>query len=378
MKKARILLALLLGLLAGYWARPAGLAAQNPNRAALVVRSGDQQVQTACVEFSEPEISGLDLLLRSGLDVEIEAQGLGALVCSIDGTGCGAEDCWCQCKGGGDCIYWSYWLRPNGGWQYAQIGSIMTKVTSGSIQGWSWGPGAVNAAIAPPPMDFEDVCTDGTGSDSRVTPGAAIVVTVPPTAVPATPLPTATSAPTPTLQPTATPPPTPVPTNPPAAAPVVATVTAAPPETAQEAAASSPTAVLVAEGAGSTTTGVQEAAAAPAIEATAVLRVRATEAPAGPPAAQPPLQATAAPTATAVAPLRAEPERAKIAAARDPVETMQLTVVGAGAALPAVQVVPPPAPEPAGQATLSYLVFLILTGSLAAYLLYARLRVHEE
>ena len=180
------------------------------------------------MEFSEPEITGLDLLLRSDLNVAIEVQGLGALVCSIDGTGCGADDCWCQCKGGGDCIYWSYWLRDSGSWQYAQIGSVMTKVKSGSIQGWSWGPGAVNAAIAPPPLTFADVCESEQEGGPQVTPGAAIVVTIPPTAVPATAAVTQTAAPTSTPPPTATRPPTAVSPTVTAAAQTIVTVTAAP------------------------------------------------------------------------------------------------------------------------------------------------------
>ncbi|RLC66222.1 MAG: hypothetical protein DRI48_05180, partial [Chloroflexi bacterium] len=46
-----------------------GTQAQSPNRVGLVVRFGDGSLVTRCVEFSEPEISGYDVLTRSGLNV---------------------------------------------------------------------------------------------------------------------------------------------------------------------------------------------------------------------------------------------------------------------------------------------------------------------
>lgn len=367
MKKARILITLLLGLLAGYWVQPGRLAAQNPNRAALVVRSGDQQVETACVAFNETEITGLDLLLRSGLDVAIEAQGLGALVCSIEGTGCGADDCWCQCKGGGDCVYWSYWLQDSGSWQYAQIGSMMTKVKPGTIQGWSWGPGAVNAAIAPPPLSFADVCQSEQDGGAQVTPGAAIVVTIPPTAVPASPVATQTAAPTSTPPPTVTRPPTVVPPTVTAAAPTIVTVTAAPQQAATATpvppspTALSPEAAVPAE---PLTTPSELASPTPVAEAqTASVAVGGQALP----------QETMPPTA--VRPVRSEPERAKIAAA--PTEARSLAVVGAGVVPPAPAATRP-LPSPPPDYGVSYLTFFVLIGALALYLLYARLRTEEE
>ena len=52
------------------------LFAQESNRAALVVRTGDGGVETACVSFTEESISGYDLLQQSGLPIEIEASGM--------------------------------------------------------------------------------------------------------------------------------------------------------------------------------------------------------------------------------------------------------------------------------------------------------------
>jgi hypothetical protein len=186
MLRSRILLLLL--MLTGFILvhLPPRLAAQNTNQAALVVRFGDGNVQKQCVTFSEPEITGYDLLQRSGMDVTVDAQGMGALICRIGGTGCPADDCLCQCKGGDDCVYWSYWHQNGGGWQYSPGGASIYPVTNGTIEGWSWGPGTVDKAVPPPETAFEEIC--------QVAPTPTHTATaVPPTA---TPLPTNTSPPT--------------------------------------------------------------------------------------------------------------------------------------------------------------------------------------
>lgn len=178
-------LLLLAGFLLAYLAPQ--LAADTGNRAALVVNLGNGNVQTRCVSFSEDQITGYDLLMRSGLDVAADIQGAGAMVCGIDGIGCPADNCMCACSGGGDCEYWSYWHQSSGGWQYSQAGASMYPITNGVVDGWSWGLGAVNAASPPPNLAFEDVCQV-----------AATATAVPPTN---TAIPTNTPIPVPTLAP---------------------------------------------------------------------------------------------------------------------------------------------------------------------------------
>ncbi len=215
------------------WILPQGMGAQDVNRAALVIRTSDQDIQTACVEFSEPEISGLDVLQQSRIAFEIDVQSMGAKICSIEQTGCPVDDCWCQCKGGGDCVYWSYWHQQNDQWMYSQGGASMYSVSDGDVEGWSWGPGSVTEAFAPPDLSFADVCTaeqaeEPTEMPSPTTEPVLFVPADTPTSGPtqnqsagaatATPLPTATFVPTSTAVPTATP----LPTNPATAAPTVA------------------------------------------------------------------------------------------------------------------------------------------------------------
>ena len=55
------------------------------HRAALVIRYADGSVQTQCVSFSEPSVTGAELLTRSGLQVTMDYSGMGGAVCSIAG-----------------------------------------------------------------------------------------------------------------------------------------------------------------------------------------------------------------------------------------------------------------------------------------------------
>lgn len=134
------------------------LAAQDDNRVAVVVDYGDGQTATRCVAFAEPEISGYEALSRSGLVVESEIQAGGTAVCRIDGVGCAADDCFCACRGGDECRYWSYWQQRDGAWQYATAGAAQVRVSHGAVEGWTWGLGSVTQALPPPDASFDAIC----------------------------------------------------------------------------------------------------------------------------------------------------------------------------------------------------------------------------
>ncbi len=138
-------------------------ADEGPHRAALVVRYPDGRVQTRCVSFSEPSLTGAELLARSGLAVIINpSAAFGGAVCSIDNVGCAypAKDCFCQCMGT-QCEYWAYYhlLGGAGAWQYSQVGAAGYEVKDGSVEGWSWGPGNFTSGTEPPIMTFAQVCS---------------------------------------------------------------------------------------------------------------------------------------------------------------------------------------------------------------------------
>lgn len=171
---------------------PSPGAAQGPHRAALVVVFGEGQAQTRCVEFAEAQISGTDLLRRSGLAVVLsETQGLGAAVCAIESVGCQfpAEDCFCQCRGA-PCRYWTYWHWQGGTWAYAGFGASSRLLGDGDMDAWVWGDGKT----PPPSLTFADVCP-GPGAPPPATPTR----TPEPTATPSPPAtPTRAATPTPT------------------------------------------------------------------------------------------------------------------------------------------------------------------------------------
>lgn len=150
-------------------------SAQEEQRAGLVVVHGDGRVVTQCVAFAETTISGADLLARSALDVAVEASGMGATVCRLDGEGCDfpAESCFCQCQGS-PCIYWSYWRLNNGEWQYSNGGAGNTTVQDGAVEGWRWGLGTVEAAAPPPDVAFADICDVQEAPAAQTAPAAPI------------------------------------------------------------------------------------------------------------------------------------------------------------------------------------------------------------
>jgi hypothetical protein len=181
---------------------PAAGQAQEPNYAGLVVQFPDGRTETACVEFSDQIITGVDVLIRSGLSVSFDyTSGLGAKVCKIGETGCDypAQDCWCRCQGL-PCAYWNYWRLKDGQWVYSPLGAGSRRLGDGDVDGWVWGDGE-----QPTPISLQDICP----IEATTTDATNLAFTSPletPTAQPTAtqvPQPTATSPDSPLPQPTA-------------------------------------------------------------------------------------------------------------------------------------------------------------------------------
>lgn len=105
-----------------------------PNTADLVVQLGNGDVLVRHVTFTETSISGLELLQRSGLELGIAEFDFGAAVCSIEGTGCPVDDCFCS-----TILYWNYAHQENAQWASSMVGAGDYNVTDGAVEGWSWG-----------------------------------------------------------------------------------------------------------------------------------------------------------------------------------------------------------------------------------------------
>jgi hypothetical protein len=147
---ARILL--IVGVLT--LALEAGVRADAPSRAGLVIVYAPDDVRTTCVTFDSDEVTGLELLQRAGLDViQAGTAGVGASVCKIDAVGCDypGEHCFCQCLST-PCTFWSYWYWQNGDWAFSQWGASSRRVTDGAVEAWVWGDGQT----PPPAIDLAD------------------------------------------------------------------------------------------------------------------------------------------------------------------------------------------------------------------------------
>lgn len=204
-------LLLLLSLLAFSLMVRQALSAQTINRAAIVVVYESGNTFQKCVEFTGDEISGLDVLTQTGLDVVVDASNaIGVAVCKIRKNGCDfpGESCFCKCQGA-QCKYWSYWSGDaRGNWTYSSMGTANRMLHNGDIDGWVWGVGTTSNASPPPAITFEQVCGAAAGK-ATMTPTATEAPTDTPTATsaPATATsvsPTVTRTPTLSLTPTLT------------------------------------------------------------------------------------------------------------------------------------------------------------------------------
>ena len=126
--------------------------AQTPNRAAIIVRAESGDVTQMCVSFEEAEITGAELLERSGIEYVQDANSLGTAVCSIEGDGCSADDCFCDYP-----TFWGYWTREDTAdrWEFSNNGASDRTVRNGTLDGWSWGR---DGKPPPPRLAFDEVC----------------------------------------------------------------------------------------------------------------------------------------------------------------------------------------------------------------------------
>jgi len=133
-------------------------AADQPNRAGLVVTFSDGSTVSRCVEFAEEQISGAELLKRPGLPLVLWGTGAGAAVCKVADEGCdNPNDCFCRCDGSG-CRYWAYYTLEEGQWRYASAGASARKVHDGDVDGWAWGAGKIGEGATPALLTFEEIC----------------------------------------------------------------------------------------------------------------------------------------------------------------------------------------------------------------------------
>lgn len=153
--KTAILFALLrlfatVAILGLAFAASTALAQEPASHAGLIVDYGGSRVETRCVSFTQESLTGVDLLLQSGLAVGMESGGMGVQVCRIEDVGCepGREPCWCQCLSS-PCNYWTYFQWKDGAWDYAPLGASSRELRNGDVDAWVWGDGKTPPASSP-------------------------------------------------------------------------------------------------------------------------------------------------------------------------------------------------------------------------------------
>ena len=183
-----------------------------PNGAGIVVRHGDGTLIYSYVEFSGDSISGEELLLRSGLDIIVTPYGgLGTAVCSIDGEGCPASDCFCQSYGS-PALFWHYFGWNGGSWEPLLRGPTSRTLRDGDIDGWSWSDG--EAGLPPVSIDEIAAITGFSRSPAATATATATLTSTPTEIIQTTPTAHPTETPLPTLASTSTETPSPaVPTQ---------------------------------------------------------------------------------------------------------------------------------------------------------------------
>ena len=143
MRRRLLLLIVLLLVLGG-----AGLAVAQLTqaRARLLIQFPDGRVENRTIVFRN-SISGLEMLQRSGLNVVTSKTDFGTAVCSIEGTGCPAANCFCDKTN-----FWGYYHWTPQGWVMADVGADQAVVSNGGVDGWRWGdsPPTVNGAASSP------------------------------------------------------------------------------------------------------------------------------------------------------------------------------------------------------------------------------------
>lgn len=141
--------------------------AQVVHHAGLVIVFGNDRTESLCIEFADDEISGVELLQRSGLPVVYSGfGGLGAGVCRIDDVGCANPgDCFCQCRGA-DCQSWTYLALEDGAWEHQRFGASTRRLRDGDVDAWVWGSGGDAPASARGPCPRTPAATTTPSPDS--------------------------------------------------------------------------------------------------------------------------------------------------------------------------------------------------------------------
>jgi Squalene-hopene cyclase C-terminal domain len=112
-------------------ARPSGPA--SPAHGHVIVQFADRDLVARAITFTAPA-SGLQALELSGLEVITTSTAYGPVVCSIEGVGCPADNCFCDPD-----RFWNYNYWDGAAWQGYLVGAGASTLDDGAVEGWRWG-----------------------------------------------------------------------------------------------------------------------------------------------------------------------------------------------------------------------------------------------
>ena len=107
--------------------------APDAGRALVVVQYASGDTVAREITFTAP-ISGFLALQKTGLEIAAQDTQFGKAVCSIEATGCPADNCFCDAN-----HYWGYEYWDGSAWQGYQVGAGDTQLKDGAVEGWRWG-----------------------------------------------------------------------------------------------------------------------------------------------------------------------------------------------------------------------------------------------
>ena len=110
------------------------------NQAGLIIDYGDGSTSWVWVPFADDEITVIDLLEQSQLEVvTVRLGGMGEAVCQIGPTGCSVDDCRRKlCQTTSSSPFWRLMVQDGSEWRMGGSGVSGTRVGDGDIVALSW------------------------------------------------------------------------------------------------------------------------------------------------------------------------------------------------------------------------------------------------
>jgi hypothetical protein len=154
--------------------------ASSAHHAALVVEHGNGVVIRVCVSFSGAQITGEELLQRSGIEYSTQPfGGNGDAVCQVDNEPAGYTNCFQDGK------FWAMFVsRSDRTWAYSLQGVSTAEFGDGDAEGFRYQsqsgsspPGASPAGVCPAPVPATPVPRPTSASAASARPGPTAAAT---------------------------------------------------------------------------------------------------------------------------------------------------------------------------------------------------------